>query len=149
MTYIIFAFAALFTLGLFEARECNTESVADGGAVLNHADFQSFHLAAEPRVIEGQGRERVSAAGKNHHADAVVAPLGNEGLNDRLDRLQPVDSLAIALVIFRLHRAGKIDREHEIVALLLDLAFVLDDLRPRERNDQEHEAGHGHHGGPA
>jgi hypothetical protein len=115
-----------------KAGEGHAEAVADGGAVLDAAQLEQFHLASEPLVVEGERGEGVGAAGEDDHADAVARALRDEGLDDGFDGLQAVDALAVALVILGQHRAGEVDREHQVIALLFHLAPVLDDLRAGE-----------------
>ena len=100
-------------------------------------------------MVKGERRQRVSAAGEDDEPDAVACALVDEGLDDRLDGLQAVDPLAVALVVLREHRAGEVDREHQVRALLLYLALVLDDLGAGEGEDEQHEAGQCEGGGPA
>ena len=97
------ALAALLALGLLEAGEGHAQTVADGGAVLDHAELEALDLAAQPLVVEGQRGERVGAAREDDHADAVTGALTDEGLDDGLDGLQAVDAFAAALVVLGEH----------------------------------------------
>ena len=100
-------------------------------------------------MVKGERGQRVGSSGENLEADAVARPLGNKGLDDRFDGLQAVDAFTVALIVLGKHRTGKIDREHQVVALLFDFAFVFDDLRSCEGDDEQNQAGHGERGGPA
>jgi hypothetical protein len=70
------ALAAGFAFGLFEAGEGDAETVADGGAVFQHADAEALELAGEPVVVEGERGHRVGASGEKHYADAVGGRVG-------------------------------------------------------------------------
>ena len=52
-------------------------------------------------MIKGQWGQRVSSPRENHEADAIARALRNKCLNHRLDRLQAIQPIAIALVILR------------------------------------------------
>ena len=143
------ALAAVRALGLLQAGEGDAEAVADGGAVLDHADLQPGHLPGQPVVVEGERGEGVGPAGEHDYADAIAGALADKSLDDGLDGLEAVDALTVTLVVLGEHRAGKVDGEHQVVALLLHLALVLDDLRPGEADDEQDDPEHGEGGGPA
>jgi len=90
-------------------------------------------------VIKRQRGHRISAPGKQHDTDAVSRTFFDEGPDDGLDRLQAVDALAIPLVILGKHRGGEINRQHDIVTLRVNFAFVFDALRPCEPDNHKNQ----------
>jgi hypothetical protein len=125
----------------WSSREGDPQCVPDGGPVLDQADLHALKLPREPRVVGRQRGERVGPRGEEDDADPVGGTALDEGLDDRLDGLEPVDPLPVLLVVLAQHRAREVDREDDVVALRADFALVLDPLGPGEGADDKDEPG--------
>ena len=122
---------------VLELAEAHGERGADRGAVRQETDVDPAEHAVEK---VGVGRERCleeGAAGEDDKAQEVALAPRDEIGQDLARHHQAVPRLEVA----SLHAARDVERDHDVPGLAVDLADLVRHLRPRERQDQEHEAG--------
>ena len=71
-------------------------------------------------------------------------PVLHKGLDDRFDDLKAIRTFARPVIVFGQHAARKIDRQHDVITLLMNLALVVHPLRARQRKNQQGQPRHAH-----
>ena len=108
---------------------------------------QRVEQAAGGGGVAGEGDEDVGGAAEDDQADAVVAAVGDEAVEDRLHAVEAGAAGAVrADEVAGLHRAGDVDGEHDVAGGLGALDRVADPLGAGEgeHDERPEEPGEGH-----
>ena len=115
----------IFDLAGVSRRRLTQAAMAEPIAVPSStpAVWTRLRFCCKPIVVERQRADEIRRTGKRDHADAVVGPVLDELRDDGLHDIDAVDRLAVDLEIQRLHRAGHIQRQHDVNAAGLHFAL--------------------------
>ena len=97
--------------------------------------------------VAGEGHQHVGRVAEDDEPDAVVAAVGDEAVEHRLDAVEPRAARAVgAGEVAGRHRARDVDGEHDVAGGLGALDRIADPFRAGEREDDERpgEPGEGH-----
>ena len=122
---------------LAQAVDARGDGRADGRAVLNPGGLDAVEILLQPVVIERERADQVGRAGERDDADAVVGPVFDELRDDGLHDVNAVGRLAVELEVERLHRAGHVQREHDVDAAGLHFGAAVAELRPRQADHHQ------------
>src|SRR5262249_3135316 len=116
---------------IVEAICSRCHSRANSGAVFDKADPYSIKILQEPVVIQRHRTNDIWTTGECDNADAIVWPSFYKLACDFANRIYARRFLSADCKIFRQHRAGDIQYEHDIDPARLDLSKTLAELRTR------------------
>ena len=133
----------IFDLAGVSRRRLTQVAMAEPMAVPSStaAGLDAVEILLKPIVIERQRADEVGRAGKRDDANAVVGPGFDELRDDGFHDINAVDRLAVDFEVQRLHRAGHIQREHDVNAAGLHCRVAVAELRPRQADDQQRQHG--------
>ena len=88
-------------------------------------------------MIQRHRAHDIWATGKRNDADAIVWASFDKFACDFANRVHARRFLAADREVFRQHRTGNVQHEHDVNSASLDLCEALAELRAREGNHQE------------
>jgi hypothetical protein len=91
----------------------------------------------EPIVIQRHRAHDIRSTGKRNDADAIVWTGFDEFACHFANRVHACRFLATDREIFRQHRAGNVQNEHDVNSARLDLREAFAELRSSECNHEE------------
>src|SRR4030095_14831879 len=95
-------------------------------------DPHSTQILQKPSVIQSHRAHDIWATGKRNDADAIVWASLDEFPRDFPNRIYASRFLASDREIFRQHRSGNVQHEHDVDSAGLDLRQAFAELRARE-----------------
>ena len=116
-------------------RRCHPGS--DRGPVFDHAGLNPLQVLQEPVVIQCHRADHVRAAGEGDNPDPVVRPAFDEFARHFADRFNSGRGFPSDLEVFRQHRLGNIEGEHDIDAARFHLGETFAELRPGHREGEQ------------
>ena len=130
-----------------ERADGEPDRVAEHGVLAGHAGRERVEQRARRLGVAGEGHQHVGRVAEDDEPDAVVAAVGDEAVEHRLDAVEPRAARAVgAGEVAGRHRARDVDGEHDVAGGLGALDRIADPFRAGEREDDERpgEPGEGH-----
>src|SRR5437870_13853902 len=106
-------------------------------AIFDEADPYAIEILQKPIVIESHGTHDIRTTGECDNADAIIWSYFYKFPCDFADRIDSRRFLPPDRKIFRQHRAGDVQPQHDINPARLDLSKASAELRTRQPNYQD------------
>lgn len=99
-----------------DALEREAQSVGDRGRAAGQTDLRRFDRPHHGGKVVGERRRHIGPIGEDHEPDPVAPARGDEGRGYPLHGGKPGRGDTVYGEVLDRHRAGKIDRQHDVPA---------------------------------